>query len=44
MALTKNGLTRGELESAVNNMKAVGVKAIVTLQEAKEKSKQMEVL
>jgi hypothetical protein len=40
-ALIKNGLTREELETAVNSMKAVGVKAIITLQE--EKAKEMQV-
>jgi hypothetical protein len=40
-ALIKNGLTREELEAAVNSMKAVGVKAVVTLQE--EKGKEMQV-
>ncbi|HYY67911.1 MAG TPA: hypothetical protein VE572_06160 [Nitrososphaeraceae archaeon] len=42
-ALTKNGLTTEELEAAVNSMKAVGVKAIITLQEEK-KGKEMQVL
>ena len=42
-ALTKNGLTTEELEAAVNSMKAVGVKAIITLQEEK-KGKEMEAL
>lgn len=40
-ALIKNGLTREELETAVNSMKAVGVKAIITLQE--EEGKEMQV-
>jgi len=40
-ALIKNGLTREELEAAVNSMKAVGVKAVITLQE--EKGKEMQV-
>jgi hypothetical protein len=40
-ALIRNGLTREELETAVNSMKAVGVKAIITLQE--EKGKEMQV-
>jgi hypothetical protein len=42
-ALIKNGLTTEELEAAVNSMKAVGVKAIITLQEEK-KGKEMQVL
>jgi hypothetical protein len=40
-ALIKNGLTKEELETAVNSMKAVGVRAIITLQE--EKAKEMQV-